>query len=98
MIEADGYPFSPKVKRRKELLSKLDPEPDRVAIPYPPPKPSAQQSHMATLVRWITPRQEREAFIHPVIDVGMVAREFLVAACDTEFVQPPRKPASVRVG
>src|SRR5436190_16482905 len=34
VIEADRYPFSPKVKRRKELLSKLDPEPDRVAIPF----------------------------------------------------------------
>ena len=36
---ADLFPHTPKVKRWKELLSKLDPAPERVLTP--PPKSSA---------------------------------------------------------
>ena len=46
MIETDRFPLPPKVKRWKELLAKLDPTPERVVTPYPPPTPSAQPSHL----------------------------------------------------
>ena len=46
VIEADKYPFSPKVKRWRELLSKIDPTPERVVAPYPPPKPAGQPSYL----------------------------------------------------
>jgi len=38
LIEADRYPFSPKVRRWKELLAKLDPAPASSVTPYPAPK------------------------------------------------------------
>jgi hypothetical protein len=56
VIEADRYPFSPKVRRRKELLSKLDAAPERVVRPYPPPRPGAEPSHVLGKKR---PRQSR---------------------------------------
>ena len=46
VIEADSVPVFAKVKRWKELLSKLDPPAERVVMPYPPPRPSAQPSHL----------------------------------------------------
>jgi hypothetical protein len=36
-IEADRYPLSPRVRRLKELLAKVDPAP--AVTPYPAPKP-----------------------------------------------------------
>jgi len=45
VIEADRYPFSPKVRRWKALLSKLDPARERDTTPFPSPKRSAQPSH-----------------------------------------------------
>ena len=42
-IDSDPYVLSPRVKRLKSILAKLDPEAERpTAIPYPPPLPSAQ--------------------------------------------------------
>jgi hypothetical protein len=35
-IEADRYPFSPKVKRWKELVPKIDSARERVVTPYSP--------------------------------------------------------------
>jgi hypothetical protein len=37
-IGADRYPFSPRVRRLKELLAKIDPTPGPVVTPYPAPK------------------------------------------------------------
>jgi hypothetical protein len=45
MIETDRFPLSPKVKRWKELLSKLDPTPAPIVTPYPATKPPGQPSH-----------------------------------------------------
>src|SRR5437763_1807917 len=44
VIQADRFPFSRKVKRWKEQLSKLDPARERIVTPYPPPKPSLDAS------------------------------------------------------
>jgi hypothetical protein len=43
-IEADRYPFSPRVRRLKVLLVKIDPVPARAATPLPPQKPLGQPS------------------------------------------------------
>ena len=44
---ADRYFLSPRVKRLKSILAKLDPEAERpTAIPYPPPLPSAVPSFL----------------------------------------------------
>jgi len=45
-IEADRYPFSPKVRRPNELLATIDQNPGRVVTPYPPSKPAGQPSFM----------------------------------------------------
>jgi hypothetical protein len=37
-IEADRYPLSPRVRRLKALLAKLDPSPVPVVEPLPPPR------------------------------------------------------------
>ena len=37
-IAADNYPLSPRVRRLKSALPKLDPAPPTVAEPYPPAK------------------------------------------------------------
>jgi len=43
-IEANRYPFSPKVRRLKELLARIDPTPDPNVRPYPAPKPAGAPS------------------------------------------------------
>jgi hypothetical protein len=43
-IEADRYPLSPRVKRLKALLAKIDPSPAPATVPLPPPKPPGQPS------------------------------------------------------
>jgi hypothetical protein len=44
-IDGDPYVLSPRVKRLKIILAKLDPQAERpTAIPYPPPLPSAEPS------------------------------------------------------
>jgi hypothetical protein len=43
-IEADRYPLSPRVRRLKELLAKIDPAPAPAVTPHPAPKPPGQPS------------------------------------------------------
>jgi hypothetical protein len=43
-IEADRYPLSPRVRRLKELLAKVDPAPAPAVAPYPAPKPIGEPS------------------------------------------------------
>ena len=44
-IESDRYPLSPRAKRLKSILAKLDLEAERpAAIQYPPPLPSVEPS------------------------------------------------------
>ena len=37
-IAADPFPLSPRLKPLKSALAKLDPQPERVVEPLPPPK------------------------------------------------------------
>ena len=41
-IDGDRYPLSPRVRRWKRMLAKLDPTP--AVTPYPAPKPSGEPS------------------------------------------------------
>jgi hypothetical protein len=51
-IDGDRYPLSPRSKRLKSILAKLDPEAERpTAIPYPPPLPSAEPSLLYAKLR-----------------------------------------------
>jgi len=43
-IEADSYPLSPRVRRLKALLAKIDPLHAPAVTPLPPPKPPGQPS------------------------------------------------------
>jgi hypothetical protein len=43
-IDADRYPLSPRVRRLKELLAKVDPTPAPAVMPYPAPKPIGEPS------------------------------------------------------
>ena len=44
-IDADRFPFSPRVKRLKALLAKIDPPPPAPEpFPPPPPKPPGERS------------------------------------------------------
>jgi hypothetical protein len=43
-IEADRYPLSPRVRRLKELLARIDPAPTPAVTPQPAPKPPGQPS------------------------------------------------------
>jgi hypothetical protein len=43
-IEADRCPLSPRVRRLKVLLAKLDPAPAPATTPLPPPKPPGERS------------------------------------------------------
>ena len=43
-IEADRYPLSPRVRRLKELLAKIDPAPAAAGTPLPAPRPPGQPS------------------------------------------------------
>jgi hypothetical protein len=44
-IEADRYPLSPRVRRLKELLAKIDPAPaPAVVTPLPAPRPPGEPS------------------------------------------------------
>ena len=51
-IDSERYVLSPRVKRLKSILAKLDPEAERpTAIPYPPPLPSAEPSFLYAKLR-----------------------------------------------
>jgi hypothetical protein len=43
-IEADRWPFSPRVRRLKALLAKIHPAPAPAVAVLPPPKPLGQPS------------------------------------------------------
>ena len=43
-IGADRYPFSPRVRRLKELLAKIDPTPAPAMTRYPAPRRSERPS------------------------------------------------------
>jgi hypothetical protein len=43
-IDGDRYPLSPRVRRWKAMLSKLDPPATSRPVPYPAPKPSGEPS------------------------------------------------------
>jgi hypothetical protein len=45
-IEPDRYPLSPRVRRLKELLAKVDPTTAPAMTPYPAPKPPGEPSHL----------------------------------------------------
>jgi hypothetical protein len=52
-IEADRYPLSPRVRRLKALLAKLDPASAPAVAPLLPPKPPGRPSTvLATKRRW----------------------------------------------
>ena len=51
-IDGERYVLSPRVKRLKSILAKLDPEAERpTVIPYPPPLPSAEPSFLYAKLR-----------------------------------------------
>ena len=57
-IEGERYVLSPRVKRLKSILAKLDPEAERpTAIPYPPPLPSAEPSFLYAKLRGVRRRR-----------------------------------------
>src|SRR5436309_8649341 len=45
-IDGERYILSPRVKRLKSILVKLDPAPSATVTPYPAPRPSAEPSHL----------------------------------------------------
>ena len=45
-IEADRFPLSPRVRRLKELLAKMDPAPVAAVTPYRAPKRIGEPSHV----------------------------------------------------
>jgi hypothetical protein len=57
-IDGERYVLSPRVKRLKSILAKLDPEAERpTAIPYPPPLPSAEPSFLYAKLRGVRRRR-----------------------------------------
>ena len=56
-IDAERYVLSPRVKRLKSILAKLDPAPSATVTPYPPPRPSAEPSHLYAKLRGVRRRR-----------------------------------------
>ena len=57
-IDGERYVLSPRVKRLKSILAKLDPEAERpTAISYPPPLPSAEPSFLYAKLRGVRRRR-----------------------------------------
>ena len=50
-IDAERYVLSPRVKRLKSILAKLDPAPSATVTPYPAPRPSAEPSFLYAKLR-----------------------------------------------
>jgi len=44
MIDGDRFPLSPRIRRLKAILEKLEP-PRAATEPFPPPKPPAEPTH-----------------------------------------------------
>ena len=52
-IDDDRCPLSPRAKRLKSILTKLDPgSAERTVVPYPAPRPSAEPSLLYAKLRW----------------------------------------------
>jgi hypothetical protein len=51
-IDGDRYPLSPRAKRLKSILTKLDPAPhEHAVVRYPAPRPSAKRSLLYAKLR-----------------------------------------------
>ena len=56
-IDSDPYVLSPRVKRLKNILAKLDPAPSATVTPYPAPRPSAEPSFLYAKLRGVRRRR-----------------------------------------
>src|SRR5205823_13925968 len=57
-IDGDRYVLSPRVKRLKSILAKLDPAPSAMVTPYPAPRPSAEPSFLYAKLRGVRRRRQ----------------------------------------
>jgi hypothetical protein len=56
-IDGDRYVLSPRVRRLKSILAKLDPAPSATVTPYPAPRPSAEPSFLYAKLRGVRRRR-----------------------------------------
>ena len=56
-IDGERYVLSPRVKRLKNILAKLDPAPSATVTPYPAPRPSAEPSFLYAKLRGVRRRR-----------------------------------------
>ena len=56
-IDAERYVLSPRVKRLKSILAKLDPALSATVTPYPAPHPSAAPSFLYAKLRGVRRRR-----------------------------------------
>ena len=56
-IDSERYVLSPRVKRLKSILAKLDPAPSATVSPYPAPRPSAEPSFLYAKLRGVRRRR-----------------------------------------
>jgi hypothetical protein len=52
-MDGDQYALSPRVKRLKSILAKLDPTPSATVTRYPAPRPSAEPSFLYAKLRGV---------------------------------------------
>ena len=56
-INGERFVLSPRVKRLKSILAKLDPTQSATVTPYPAPRPSAEPSHLYAKLRGVRRRR-----------------------------------------
>ncbi len=56
-IDGERYVLSPRVKRLRSILAKLDPTQSATVTPYPAPRPSAEPSHLYAKLRGVRRRR-----------------------------------------
>ena len=56
-IDGERYVLSPRVKRLRSILAKLDPAPSAAVTPYPAPRPSAETSLLYAKLRGVRRRR-----------------------------------------
>ena len=56
-IHGERFVLSPRVKRLRSILAKLDPAPSATVTPYPAPRPSAEPSHLYAKLRGVHRRR-----------------------------------------
>ena len=56
-IDGERYVLSPRVKRLKSILAKLNPAPSETVTPYPAPRPSAEPSLLYAKLRGVRRRR-----------------------------------------